>query len=341
MLRKYIEQALREGEIDEEDETTNLILKIVSIVVFLGMATFFGVIPYFCTKCRTSTKFLGIANAFSGGLFLGIGLFHVLPEGAEKLESLTEAPVAYFCAFLSYALILFVEKILCNSHSLLHEHGHEHHDEKITLSKLNESGVSEGKKESEEQKDEEKDEHKDEKNEVLYEEKKEEHEHNHDEHHHGHMMTSGITPYILLLALGFHGLFEGMALGIQDKIQDTLFLFLAIAAHKWAASLTLGISFVKAEVTQKQLIIMVLIFAFIGPVGIAFGLILSSTASDTVEGIFLAISVGTFIYIACSEVIVEEFEKPDNKYVKFGMFMVGGIFTSLLSLMELLGGVED
>ena len=70
--------------------------------------------------------------------------------------------------------------------------------------------------------------------------------HDHDpepkEHDHSHeQKSSAITPYILLLALRFHGFFEGMALGIQSDISNTLSLFLAIVAHKWAASLTLGI----------------------------------------------------------------------------------------------------
>ena len=304
---------------------------------------------YFIKKCRTSTKFLGIANAFSGGLFLGIGLFHVLPESAEMLESLSEMPVAYFCAFSSYALILFVEKVAFNSHALLHGHDHDDKNSKsnrITLSKLNESESREEKQEpifnikepepikketGENEQDEEKD----------HDENDHDHDHDHDHEHEHHKKGPSITSYVLLLALGFHGFFEGMALGIQSKVQSTFSLFLAIAAHKWAASLTLGISFVKAGVSRTQLIIMICIFAFIGPVGIAFGLILTQAANDVVEGIFLAISVGTFIYISCSEVLVEEFESPDNKFIKFCMFMLGGIFIAGLALWEVFGGEEE
>ena len=86
---------------------------------------------------------------------------------------------------------------------------------------------------------------------------------------------------------------------------------------------------------------MILIFGLIGPVGIAFGMILKATANEVVEGIFLAISVGTFLYIACTEVLVEEFENADNKYWKFFAFMVGGVFTAGLSLIEAFTGVED
>ena len=161
------------------------------------------------------------------------------------------------------------------------------------------------------------------------------------DHEHEHGNKLGITPYILLLALGFHGFFEGMALGIQSDLKKTLFLCLAIAAHKWAASLTLGISIIKGGIQLKRLVIMITIFGLIGPLGIALGMILRATASDTVEGIFLAISVGTFLYIACSEVLVEEFEHPENKYIKFCAFMIGGIFTAGLSLIEAFTGVED
>ena len=311
------------------DDSSNLAVKIVSIFVFLGMAMAFGLMPYYIKKFRTNPKFLSISNAFSGGLFLGIGLFHVLPESAEMLEEYS-LPWAYFCAYLSYALILFVEKVAFNSHSLLHGHGNSRKEPRISVEPL--PGFN-SERPTVDERDEEKLIEKDNNNEQ-------EHEHEH-EHEHKHEKKIGITPYILLLALGFHGFFEGMALGIQGEVRDTLFLSLAIAAHKWAASLTLGISFIKAEVQLKQLIIMIGIFGLIGPVGIAFGMILRATANAIVEGIFLAISVGTFIYIACTEVLVEEFEHSDNKYLKFISFMVGGIFTAGLSLIEAFSGVEE
>ena len=329
MKMKHLKRLLLNEDGDDGNSPANLATKIVSIFVFLGMAMVFGLMPYYVKKFRTSTKFLSISNAFAGGLFLGIGLFHVLPEGAEKLKEYS-LPWAFFCAYLSYALILFVEKVAFNSHSLLHGHGNSHKDAKINvepLPSLNTSGRPTNNEEVAEVH-------------LIENEEKEENEKEHEhEHHHG--KKGGITPYILLLALGFHGFFEGMALGIQSDLKKTLFLCLAIAAHKWAASLTLGISIIKGGIQLKRLVIMITIFGLIGPLGIALGMILRATASDTVEGIFLAISVGTFLYIACSEVLVEEFEHPENKYIKFCAFMIGGIFTAGLSLIEAFTGVED
>ena len=332
---KYYKRILLSEEEKKGDDPSNLALKISSIFIFLGMTMGFGLMPYYIKKCRTSTKFLSISNAFSGGLFLGIGLFHVLPEGDKKLADF-ELPWAYFCAYLSYALILFVEKVAFNGHALLHGHGNTPYKQKAEVMPI--GGLNSGR-DSMEQVDEDK---------LIQKEIEHDQEHEHDEedegihvHMHDHGSKLGITPYILLLALGFHGFFEGMALGIQGELRDSLFLALAIAAHKWAASLTLGISIIKSGIQIKQLIIMILIFGFIGPVGIALGMIIRATASEIVEGIFLAISVGTFLYIACSEVLVEEFEHPENKYIKFCAFIVGGIFTAGLSLIEAYSGIEE
>ena len=341
MKMKHLNRILLNEVKEGENSPGMLAVKIVSIFVFLGMAMAFGLMPYYVKKFRTSTKFLSISNAFAGGLFLGIGLFHVLPESSEKLEEFS-LPWAFFCAYLSYALILFVEKVAFNSHSLLHGHGNSQKEARITvepLPSINTSGRPTKNDDAEENLIE--------KEEKVTKEEKEEKEENKQEqeigheHEHEHGKKTGITPYILLLALGFHGFFEGMALGIQGDIRHALFLALAIAAHKWAASLTLGISIIKAEIKLKQLVIMIGIFGLIGPVGIAFGMILKATANEIVEGIFLAISVGTFLYIACTEVLVEEFEHSDNKYWKFLAFMIGGIFTAGLTLIEKFTGIED
>ena len=115
-----------EGEEKKNNGTKNIIIKLASLVFLLGMAVCFGFMPYFISSCRKSNKFLSLSNAFSAGIFLGMGLFHILPESSKMLEEATELPLAYICCFLSYALILFVEKVAFNSHSIVHAtHFHE------------------------------------------------------------------------------------------------------------------------------------------------------------------------------------------------------------------------
>ena len=345
---------LEEETENDNGGTKNIVIKVACLVFLLGMAIGFGFMPYFITSCRKSNTFLSLSNSFSAGIFLGMGLFHILPESVEMLEEVTEVPLAYICCFLSYALILFVEKIAFNSHSIVHaahcqeddhlygedhsHHKHEHQQHCVGKVKEGEQCV-----ESNENKEEEK------KEQILVVKVNQNQENSSSRgmqastelnqvdnklKEQNPVSKGGLSSYLLLLALGFHGLFEGISLGIQSEIKGTLFLLLAIALHKWAASLTLGISFVKSGVTKKQFITMILIFAFITPVGIALGMALTSLSNNTVAGIFLSISVGTFIYIACSEVIVDEFSNPDKKYYKFLSFLLGAAIVFALTLVE-------
>ena len=92
--------------------------KIGCILIITFVSLLFGLMPLFC-NIKKSSKLLGFANAFSGGLFMGIGLFHLLPEAQENFDSyysnpevqgsfFSSQPLSYFIAFISYSLILFL-----------------------------------------------------------------------------------------------------------------------------------------------------------------------------------------------------------------------------------------
>ena len=145
--------------------------------------------------------------------------------------------------------------------------------------------------------------------------------------------ASSITPYILLIALSVHGIFEGIALGVMNTIKDCSILFSAIILHKWAASFALGISFYKSGTERELFIKMILLFTSFGPLGIIIGMMFSD-AGNLIKGVMLSISTGTFIYVAASEVIVEEFSLSKKTNIKFLWFLVGGLMTFILTFME-------
>jgi solute carrier family 39 (zinc transporter), member 1/2/3 len=66
-------------------------LKIGFIIVSFFEAVFMGIIPVKVKSFRESPKILGVANAFSGGVFLAIALMHVMPEQVESYEGLAES----------------------------------------------------------------------------------------------------------------------------------------------------------------------------------------------------------------------------------------------------------
>ena len=59
---------------------STLTLKIIFIILAFIEAAALGIIPIKSSKFRESPMVLGIANAFSGGVFLAIAFMHIMPE---------------------------------------------------------------------------------------------------------------------------------------------------------------------------------------------------------------------------------------------------------------------
>ena len=331
----------------------NLILKIISIPSLFLLCFIFGISPYAIKSCRMNDAFLSFANTFSGGLFFGIGQFHLLNEGVEKLSKYSSLPWPYFLAAMGYSLILFIQKVVFGNIVP----SAEQHLENPSLSSsmiskeklgglLNESSMNGDSRMSSIKKEElnlngngsssdslpklevDLDNDEDVGQNTLSRISMAQDELN--------LKKKKLSAFILLLSLSIHGLFECLALGIQTDYTNTLLLFIALMIHKWAEAFALGVLFVKAKFSKKFYYLIITLFAIIGPVGVAIGIVLAATAGEFVEGIFLSISTGTFLYVSCSEVIIEEFSTPDKRYAKFFLYLFGCVFAAGLSLLEYL-----
>ena len=324
---------------------SNLILKIISIPSLFLLCFIFGILPHAITGCRKNDTFLSFANTFSGGLFFGIGQFHLLNEGVEKLSQYSELPWPYFLAAMGYSLILFIQKVvfgnivpsaeetLENKEAGILYENEEDEENKQSIIKTNELNLS-GNLNSSSSSIPRLEDLENGNDEVMRASKVSKLI-NATEEELG-LKKKKLSAFILLLSLSIHGLFECLALGIQTDYKNTLFLFIALMIHKWAEAFALGILFVKAKFSKKFYYLIIVLFAIVGPIGVAIGIILSATASEFVEGIFLSISTGTFLYVSCSEVIIEEFSTPQRRYIKFSSYLIGCIFAAGLSLLEYL-----
>ena len=68
----------------------------------------------------------------------------------------------------------------------------------------------------------------------------------------------------------------------------------------------------------------IFIFSLLTPIGVVVGLFLTES-SLIVDTIFACLSGGTFIYVACSEVIIEEFDQGKLQWLKMIFVMLGGL----------------
>ena len=127
-----------------QTSTSVFYLKIFYLIIIWVISFIFGLLPLCFNNCRKDLRLLNYANAFSAGIFLGIGFFHILPEATKNFENffLNEGkdsyikgwPIVYLLAFLSYSLILYIEKVAFNSHALIaHTHGEGHNSDEENL----------------------------------------------------------------------------------------------------------------------------------------------------------------------------------------------------------------
>jgi len=143
-----------------------------------------------------------------------------------------------------------------------------------------------------------------------------------------------MTPFILMIALSVHSIFEGLALGLAADWASVLNMVIAIIIHKGAASSSLGISLVKTFPNDFRLCRqLITIFALATPLGVGVGMAVAN-AGDIYSIIFSSIAAGSFLYIACSEVVVEEFSIPGNRYWKLLAFLFGATIITLLWFLD-------
>ncbi len=146
--------------------------------------------------------------------------------------------------------------------------------------------------------------------------------------------ADGPYAYILALALGFHSLLAGIALGVEDSAAVGFAIAIAIIAHKGAAAFSLAVSFIKGGLSRRRAWGLLLTFSCITPAGILIGRVIGHTleheSGELVEAVFDALAAGSFLYIAALDIIQEEFTGPESHVPRFIALLAGlGLMTAL------------
>jgi len=62
-------------------------VKLPAMIIMFLITLGFGSIPLRSKAFKENKMVLALANAFSGGLFLAVGILHLLPEAAENFDN--------------------------------------------------------------------------------------------------------------------------------------------------------------------------------------------------------------------------------------------------------------
>ena len=114
-------------------------IKLVTMFIMFLMTIICGNIPIRLKSFKENPKLMSLSSAFAGGLFLSVGLLHILPEAQHSFESyhketdpeseeeIEHFPWSYFILVISFSLILFIDKVAIgedhHGHGSSHAHG--------------------------------------------------------------------------------------------------------------------------------------------------------------------------------------------------------------------------
>ena len=91
---------------------TVLEFKILAVVVIFIIGVSSGLLPLRFGVSKGEQLLFSIGNSFAGGIFLGAGLLHLLPDGIELLGNVSDYPLAMLIAAGSLGILLFLEKVI-------------------------------------------------------------------------------------------------------------------------------------------------------------------------------------------------------------------------------------
>ncbi len=92
-----------------------LVLKIVAALSVLGVAILGGIVPLLAERLQASRRFFSLGNALAGGIFLGVGFTHLLPEAVEVLDGFVEYQLGPLLAAAGIVLLLWIDRVYFES----------------------------------------------------------------------------------------------------------------------------------------------------------------------------------------------------------------------------------
>ncbi|XP_052178755.1 zinc transporter 11-like [Diospyros lotus] len=293
-------------------ERSLILVKIWCLILIFAGTFAGGMSPYFM---KWNEGFLVLGTQFAGGVFLGTALMHFLSDSNETFGDLTtkEYPFAFMLASAGYLLTMLADCLISHVYG---KQGNESHNGDVEL-----PGNT-------------KDSSKDKISEF-----------NHQVHHDGIdnsfvKATSLVAAksfgdtILLIVALCFHSVFEGIAIGVAETEGDAWKALWTISLHKIFAAIAMGIALLRMIPNRPFLLCASYAFAFAisSPIGVAIGIIIDATTQGVVADWIFAISMGfacgVFVYVSINLLLAKGYspQKPvfvDTAFYRFLATLLG------------------
>ena len=149
---------------------------------------------------------------------------------------------------------------------------------------------------------------------------------------------SKVRSVILLAALSFHMVFDGLALGLLDKDNDVWTLLFALCVHKILVFLSIGIETFELFESLCKCVSLLFCFSFISPLGIIIGVTVTSSGDELSQSaaaaILQSVATGTFIYVTFFEILHREYDDDRPDLLKVLCTVVGFALVGAVKMLE-------
>ncbi|KAG5877901.1 hypothetical protein JTB14_011618 [Gonioctena quinquepunctata] len=140
---------------------------------------------------------------------------------------------------------------------------------------------------------------------------------------------------MVVLALSFHAVFEGLAVGLENSVEKVWYLFTAIATHKFVIAFCVGVELVTSKTRTMLVVLYIGTFAVVTPLGIGAGIILSEkgSAEDVTSLVLQGMAAGTLLYVVFFEVLARERDNRHSGFWQLVAIAAGFIFMFMLQVI--------
>ncbi|PWZ55061.1 Zinc transporter 2 [Zea mays] len=259
-------------------------------VVFVG-TLLGGVSPYFM---RWNEAFLALGTQFAGGVFLGTALMHFLSDANETFGDLlpdSGYPWAFMLACAGYVVTMLADVAI--SYVVSRSQGRS---TGTAATGGSDAGLEEGKMRT---------------TNGTRSEPTPADAHGSD-HSAASILRNASTigdSVLLIVALCFHSVFEGIAIGIAETKADAWKALWTISLHKIFAAIAMGIALLRMLPNRPLLSCFAYAFAFAisSPVGVGIGIIIDATTqgrvADWIFAVSMGLATGIFVYVSINHLL--------------------------------------
>lgn len=317
-------------------------------LVLLAVTAFFGCLPVYILKKikkngqnQSENSLLSYISCFSGGVFMATCFLDVIPHVIDNYNEMVEEfdqrfsivlwPL-FVCGglFLVYLIEIGTTKVFGSGKSDDAEgggHGHSHGIPSSSKKKQNARLLEENTPS----------------NNLNVENKL--------ERHHSHAMEDAL-PWVVsdeksnmfksltfAVAMSFHSLLEGFALGVQDDNTAVWTLFVSLLLHKCIESFSVGLQISRSNEGKSKIVIAtILIYSIMTPLGACAGTFLQNYGENTLAKqmtivILEGMAAGTFIYVTFFEILAPEKFNRFSDWKQFSSILFGFLVITLLQLV--------